>query len=163
MRCNAAGRALIERFEGCRLEAYRDAAGVLTIGYGHTGSDVIEGRRITRGEADDLLAQDLVNTEAELARAITVPVTANQFSACCALAYNIGVGAFRNSTLLRRLNDGDAVAASSEFPRWNHAGSRVLAGLTRRREAERLLFIAPDGSEKKNGGQIPMAPDISED
>lgn len=133
------GVALIKEFEGCSLKAYSDIVGVVTIGYGHTGADVSMGDVITQEEADSLLKRDLERFEAGVARMLKVPVTQGQFDALVCFAFNLGLAAFSSSTLLKKVNSNDPTAAS-EFPRWNRAGSKVVAGLTRRRLAEQALF-----------------------
>jgi len=153
---NAAGLALVRAFEGCRLLAYDDLdpdrvllpgdklKGTLTIGHGHTGPDVRIGQRITATEAETLLAADLAEAERGVAALAGVPPGDNAFAALVSLAFNIGLGNFRRSTLLRRLNAGDRLGAAAEFARWNKAKGKVLAGLTRRRAAEAALFLAPE-------------------
>jgi GH24 family phage-related lysozyme (muramidase) len=138
---NPAGLNLIKDFEGLRLNSYRDAVGVWTIGYGHTRT-AGPGQRITNEQAIALLRQDVATFEKAVTSAVRVPVTNNQFAALVSFAYNVGSGALNSSTLLRRLNAGDASGAANEFLRWNRAGGQVLAGLTRRREAERDLFLS---------------------
>ena len=140
-RINEIGLNLIKDFEGLRLNAYQDAVGVWTIGYGHT-STAYPGQRITTTQATALLRQDVANFENAVTRAVRVPITENQFAALVSFAYNVGSGALNSSTLLRKLNAGDTFGAANEFLRWNRAGGRVLAGLTRRREAERSLFLS---------------------
>lgn len=144
MRTSGDGRAFIGRHEGLRLSAYRDAAGVWTIGYGHTaaaGPPVpAAGLTITAGEAETILARDLVRFEAAVARLVTVPLSQGEFDALVSFAFNVGDGALARSTLLRKLNAGDPAGAAAEFGRWNKAGGRVLAGLTRRRAEERAMF-----------------------
>lgn len=136
---NAAGIALIKSFEGCKLTAYLCPANVWTIGYGHTGPDVKRGLTITQDQADALLRADLRKFETGVAR-MTTGATDNQFAALVSLAYNVGLGALKSSTLLRIHNAGDAAGAKAQFSRWNKAGGRVLAGLTRRRAAEADLY-----------------------
>ncbi|WP_426313523.1 lysozyme [Methylobacterium fujisawaense] len=143
MKTNNAGISLIRQFEGCELHAYKCPAGVLTIGYGHTGSDVTPGLVTTQQRAVELLQLDLAKFEKAVAAALKVPVTANQFAALVALAYNIGGAAIAKSTLIKRLNAGKTQEAADQFLVWNKAGGKVLAGLTRRREAERALFLHP--------------------
>jgi len=133
------GINLIKEFEGLRLEAYRCSAGVLTIGYGTTAG-VKPGQAITAAKAEELLAADLRKFEDTVNTAVAVPLTQGMYDALVSLTYNIGSGAFRASTLLRKLNAKDYAGAAEQFPRWNRAGGKVLAGLTRRREAERKLF-----------------------
>ncbi|MEM6596590.1 MAG: glycoside hydrolase family protein [Cyanobacteria bacterium P01_C01_bin.69] len=140
-RINAAGLELIKSFEGLRLNAYLDAVGVWTIGYGHTRT-AGPGQRVSFAEATALLREDVATFEKAVTRAVRVPITANQYAALVSFAYNVGSGALNSSTLLRRLNAGDTFGAANEFLRWNRAGGRVLAGLTRRREAERALFLS---------------------
>ncbi|MES2564390.1 MAG: lysozyme [Pseudomonadota bacterium] len=135
------GIQLIKKFEGCKLEAYLCPAGVWTIGYGHTGQDVVEGLSITDHQADALLQHDLARFERCVDNYVQVAITQAQFDALVSFALNLGCESLKKSTLLRMLNDGDDVGASLQFERWNRAGGKVLAGLTRRREAERDLFL----------------------
>lgn len=145
MKTNRAGIELIKEFEGCRLETYKDAVGVPTIGYGHTSMAgpplVLPGMVITQQQADDILITDLAKYEMAVSKAIKRQPTPNQFAAMVSLCYNIGPNNFRKSTVCRAFNDGDIIRAAGAFLRWNKAGGRVLAGLTRRREAERELFL----------------------
>lgn len=131
----------VSQYEGLELKAYRCPAGIWTIGYGHTGPDVHEGMVITKEEALSLLGKDLASHIYQAAGYIAVDVTQNQFIALTSFIYNVGVGAFRDSTLLKLLNRGDIQGAADQFLLWNKAGGKVLAGLTRRREAERALFL----------------------
>ncbi|MEM6425017.1 MAG: lysozyme [Cyanobacteria bacterium P01_H01_bin.119] len=140
---NAAGLRLIKTFEGLRLRAYQDAVGIWTIGYGTT-SNIRPGMVITEAEAERLLKRDVERFERAVNSSIAVSLNDNQFSALVSFSYNVGAGALRNSTLRRVLNQGNYTAAANEFPRWNRAGGRVLAGLTRRRNAERALFLSQD-------------------
>ena len=142
-RTNSNGLRLIKSFEGLRLTAYQDAVGVWTIGYGTT-RNVRRGMRISRDQAEAFLQEDLVRFEKAVSDAVKVPINDNQFSALVSFTYNVGSGALRSSTLLKKLNRGDINGAANEFPRWNKAGGRVLAGLTRRRNAERALFLGQD-------------------
>lgn len=148
MQTNKLGVDLIKSFESLRLESYVCPAGKLTIGYGHTGPDVQPGMVITEDQAEDLLRKDLAHSEKGVEAILLVPVTSNQFSALVSLAFNIGLVNFSKSTLLKLLDDGDTAAAAEQFLKWNKArvkGDLVpLAGLTRRREAERALFLTPD-------------------
>lgn len=144
-RISQEGIALIQRFEGLKLEAYRCPAGVWTIGYGHTAT-ARKGQRITRAEADQLLMDDLRQFEAGVSAALKRPATDGQFAAFVSLAFNVGLTAFRGSTALRRFNAGDLAGAAEALTWWNKAtvaGERkTLPGLVRRREAERALFWA---------------------
>ena len=140
MNVSAAGRALIREHEGCELIAYTCPAGVLTVGVGHTGPDVVKGLTITEERADELLAQDLDAAEQCVSRSVEVELTQEQFDALCSFVFNVGCGAFQRSTLLRMLNDGDYDGARKQFFRWNNSGAKELAGLTRRRADEAEMF-----------------------
>lgn len=141
-RINEAGLSLIKSFEGCKLKAYRDIVGILTIGYGHTGADVHSGMEISQEEADSILKKDLERFEGAVDGAANESISDNQFAALVAFAFNVGAGAFNSSTLLRKVNAGDYSGAAEEFLRWDKAGGKVVAGLTRRRQAERSLFLS---------------------
>ncbi|MEN6082592.1 lysozyme [Chromobacterium piscinae] len=143
MKTNTAGINLIKQFEGVRLQAYQDAVGVWTIGYGHTGPEVKAGIRISQQQAEQLLATDLEKFETGVGKVVTVPLNANQFSALVSFSYNLGLGNLQSSTLLRLLNKGDYTGAAGQFPLWNKAGGNVLPGLSRRRLAEQTLFQTP--------------------
>lgn len=138
------GRNLIKRNEGCRLTAYRDVGNVLTIGWGHTGPDVYEGMTITQEQADQMLDERL---DREFGAAVTkaigdAPTTQDQFDAMVSLAYNIGVGGFRKSSVLRYHLRGAYIAAADCFRLWNKVAGRVNKGLVRRREEERALYLS---------------------
>ena len=137
---NKAGLDLIRNFEGLRLKAYLCPAGVPTIGYGSTGKDIHLGMTWTTEQADERLVRDLASFEMEVSRAVPVS-TDNQFSALISLCYNIGIGAFEGSTLRKLHNQADYAGAADQFLRWNRGGGRVLPGLTKRREAERALYL----------------------
>lgn len=143
---NQDGLDLIKYFEGCRLKAYLDVAGVPTIGWGHTGPDVFLGQRITQAKADRLLDEDLDRFEAAVEKLTGGVATDNQFAALVSFAYNVGEGdgGLRTSTLLRKHNEGDYEGAAKQFARWNKARVdgvlRPVRGLTRRREAEAKLY-----------------------
>lgn len=143
---NQAAIDLIKEFEGLRLLAYQDSVGVWTIGYGTTAAAGVGitpkmGMRITQAQAEEYLRLAVEKFADKIRPAVTMPVTENEFGAMVSLAYNIGPGAFTGSTLLRRFNSGDTKAAADQFLVWNKAGGKVLAGLTRRRQAERTLFL----------------------
>jgi lysozyme len=135
------GVALIQDSEGLRLTAYKDAVGIPTIGWGHTG-DVKMGTTITRAEAERILREDLHDFERAVTRLVKVPLTQNQFDALVCFSFNVGAKALENSTLLRLLNAGNKVGAASQFANWNKAGGKVLPGLVTRRAAEAKLFLS---------------------
>ncbi len=137
---NSAGLKLITTFEGRELAAYQDSVGVWTIGYGHTKT-ARPGMTITQAQAEQLLQTDLEEFEAAVTDAAEISLNSDQFSALVSFCFNLGAGSLFESTLLRVLNNGDIQAAANEFPRWNKAGGQALLGLTRRRMAERALFL----------------------
>lgn len=142
---NQAGIDLIKEFEGLRTKAYKDPVGIWTIGYGHTET-AKRGMTVTPEQAEDLLRRDLYTAESAVNRLVTVPLSDNQFAALVSFVFNVGEGAFRGSTLLRRLNAGNYGAVPDQLKRWNRAGGRVLNGLVRRREDEARLWSTPDAS-----------------
>lgn len=131
---------LIKGFEGVRLKAYDDGVGVMTIGVGHING-VQGGDIITEDQADDYLRDDLGTAESAVSRLVKVPLNQCQFDALVSFTFNLGAGALASSTLLKKLNAGDYGASGDEFLRWNRAGGRIMAGLTKRRMAERMLFL----------------------
>jgi lysozyme len=137
---NLAGIDLIKRYEGLRLKAYQCSAGVWTIGYGHT-KEVSEGMVISPATADAFLRDDLAVAESAVEK-VKVALNDNEFSALVAFVFNVGVGAFTQSTLLKKLNAEQFDAAADEFLRWNKSGGKALKGLARRRAAERALFLS---------------------
>ena len=145
MQTSEKGIALIKEFEGCRLTAYQDSVGVWTIGYGWTqpvdGKPIRAGMTIKQETAERLLKTGLVSYESDVSRLVKVGMSQGQFDALVSFTYNLGVRSLSTSTLLRKLNAGDYAGAADEFLRWNKAGGKVLNGLTRRREAERDLFL----------------------
>lgn len=140
---NDAGLQLIKSFESLRMRAYPDPAtggAPWTIGWGHT-CGVKSGDSCSLSSAERYLDADLATFEAGVSDLVHVPITHNQFSALVCLAFNIGLGNLRGSTLLRKLNIRDYGGAADEFLRWDKAAGKQLAGLARRRAAERELFL----------------------
>ena len=141
---NIAAEHLIEHYEGCRLEAYQDVVGVWTIGYGHTG-DVSPGEEIDETDADDMLHDDLTRFEEGVDAALNgADCTANEFGAMVSLAYNVGLGNFYKSTVLRKHLARDYAGAADAFLLWNKAGGKVWPALTQRRRDERTLYLTED-------------------
>lgn len=140
MNINQSGLMLIKSYEDFRPKPYDDGTGTLTIGYGHTRS-VVMPVVVTEEEATKLLIEDIHYFEDAVRREVRVIINRNQFSALVSLTYNIGEGAFRNSTLLKKLNNQNFEAAVGEFEKWNKGGNRELKGLVRRRAAEKQLFM----------------------
>ena len=131
---------MIKAFEGLRVKAYKCAAGVWTIGYGHT-EGVTGAMIITEATADELLARDLAKFETGVSELVKVEINQNQFDALVSFAFNCGLAGLAKSTLLKKLNDGRPVGeVQAEFLRWNKAGGKVRPGLTKRRNAEAYLF-----------------------
>ena len=158
MKTSQTGLNLIEQFEGLILGAYDDATdrivpaggssrGTLTIGYGHTTSagspKVYVGQRITKAQANQILAADLAKVEAWVNRLVKVPINQNQFDALVSFTFNCGNGALARSSLLRNLNQKKYQAAADSFLQWTRGNGQVLSGLVRRRKAERALFLKP--------------------
>ncbi len=147
MKISESGIALLKRFEGLELEAYQDIAGIWTIGYGHTGPDVQPGMKISERDAEELLRRDLKPREQAVASATKASLNQNEFDALVSFVYNVGANAFRGSTALKRLNKGDRIGAADALTWWNKATVggvlREVLGLTRRRAAERALFLTP--------------------
>ncbi|NNP69899.1 lysozyme [Acinetobacter sp. Ac_5812] len=145
MKTSQVGINLITSFEDLRLDAYDDGVGVWTIGYGTTvypnGIRVKRGDSCTKAQAMSFFQHDLRRFEAVINQAVKVVVNQNQFDALVSLTYNIGEQAFKDSTLLKKLNAGDFMGAAYQFPKWNRGGGKVLRGLVRRRAAERELFL----------------------
>lgn len=145
MNISQAGLDLIKSFESLELKAYPDPAtggDPITIGYGHTGPEVHLGMTITEEEAEDLLRQDVGKFEECVEQAVGANVMQQEFDACVSLAFNIGCGNFKTSTLVKMIRAGNMAGAAQQFIRWNKANGHTMAGLTRRREAERDLFLS---------------------
>ena len=144
MQVSAAGITLICGFEGLELKAYDDGVGIWTIGFGTTiypnGVKVKRGDTCTIEQAKAYMAYDLKKFESAVNNAVTVPINQNQFDALVSLAYNIGTNAFKNSTLVKKLNAGDIRGAAAQFDVWNKGGGKVMQGLVNRRAVERKLF-----------------------
>ena len=134
------GLALTEQFESCRLTAYQDIKGIWTIGWGHTGPEVVEGLTITQNQADSQLVMDLQHAENMVNTCVTVDLSQDQYDALVDFAFNLGCNAEKGSTLLKLVNAGDFAGAAAQFELWDHASGKVVAGLLRRRIAEEQEF-----------------------
>ena len=144
MHISERGFELIKKFEGCELEAYQCAAGVWTIGYGHT-KDVQEGDKWTEEKAEFMLWRELEDEYEEYVNnLVTVPLNQCQFDALVSWVYNLGPSNLKKSTLLKKLNAGEYNEVPAQIKRWNKVGGKVLPGLTRRREEEALMFEGKD-------------------
>lgn len=134
---------LTKQFEGCRLKAYPDPAtkgAPWTIGFGHTRG-VKQGDTCTQEQADKWLLEDMQWAIAAVKALVTVPLNDNQLTALADFVFNVGVGNFKSSTLLRNLNAGNYEVAAQQFARWIYAAGKVMGGLVRRRQAEMDLFL----------------------
>lgn len=137
-RINAAGLALVKKWEGRKLLAYYDTGGVLTIGYGSTGKHVKPGMRISEAQAEKLLMDDLDRFEKRVDSLVKVPLSDNQFAALVSFDFN--TGAIHKSTLLKKLNAGNYAAVPSELMKWVNDNGKRIPGLVNRRKAEVALW-----------------------
>lgn len=143
MKLSQRGIDLIKQFEGYSSKAYPDPAtggAPWTIGYGTT-KGVKPGMVITAEQAEKMLRDDVAKFEPGVSAMLKVPTTQGQFDAMVSLAYNIGLGNFGKSTLLRKHNEKCYSCAAGQFPVWNRAAGKVMNGLTRRRNAERAMYM----------------------
>lgn len=145
MKISENGLNLIKQFEGFRSQCYLDAVQKPTIGYGTLidtkEEQYLKTKTINESEATQLLRYDLGKYERVVDDLVTVDLNQNQFDALCVFVYNVGLGNFKSSTMLKLVNQKKFTEAADQFSRWNKAGGKVLAGLTRRRQAEMELFI----------------------
>ena len=146
MKLDLNGNKLIQKFEGCKLNAYQDSVGIWTIGYGNTtyenGIKVKKGDKITQQRAEDLFKYFADRFASNIDTKITKEVTQNQFNAIVSLSYNIGLGNFSGSTLLKKLNkDPNDKTIRNEFLKWRFAGGKRLPGLVNRRTEESNLYF----------------------
>ena len=139
MNISAEGMALIKKFEGCELEAYLDAVNIPTIAFGRI-KNVRMGDSCTKEQAEAWLEEEIQEYEGYINDMVEVELEQCQFDALCAWVYNLGPTNLRESTLLKVLNEKKYDEVPAQIKRWNKAGGDVLEGLTRRREAESLLF-----------------------
>ena len=139
MKTSQKGKDFIKRHEALRLNSYLDAVGVWTIGYGHT-STAKQGMLITEAEAEKILVDDLKHAEDEINR-YNLPLKQHQFDALASFVFNVGIGAFRTSTLLKRIKiDVNHPDIPNQFNRWIYGGGKVLSGLVKRRRQEADIY-----------------------
>lgn len=137
----------IAKFEGLKLESYQDSVGIWTVGYGNTvnldtGMPIKKGDKISKETAIKWLNSEISFLQDRIKKLVKVPINQNQLDAITSLVYNIGIGAFSKSTLLRLLNaNASKIEVAAQFLRWNKAGGKVLPGLTNRRQSEHNLFL----------------------
>ena len=151
MRISSRGIRLIKRYEGVRLKAYKPVPTeqFWTIGYGHYGPDVRRGSSITEATAEKLLRQDLRKFEVGVTNLLKTRINQNRFDALVSLAFNIGLGAFAESTVLRETNRRRFTRAAAAFRMWVKGGGRVLPGLVKRRASEAWLYARPVRRQKR--------------
>jgi lysozyme len=136
------GIKLIQSFETLALTAYPDQGGIWTIGWGHTPS--FQGQTCTLDQADDWFLDDTRAACQAISRHVDVALSQNQFDALVSFTFNVGIGAFAGSTLLKLVNRGIWDQAAAEFAKWDHVDGKPSAGLDKRRAAERDLFLSMD-------------------
>ena len=139
MQLSKTGIELLKHFEGCELKAYQDSVGVWTIGYGHT-KGIYEGLEITQSEAEKMLIDELPEYEGYITDKIVPRLQQHEFDALVCWVYNLGPTNLSSSTMLKKLNAGEFKEVPFQMKRWDKAGGQPLLGLTRRRNAEALLF-----------------------
>lgn len=147
MKTSSKGIGLIKLFEGLKLEAYVCSGGKQTIGWGHTRT-ARKGMRITPAQAEALLTEDLTLFERGILKSLHVPLSQSEFDALVSFTFNLGINAFKHSTLKKKIEWGDRKGAADEFLKWVHAGGEVLPGLVTRRRAERELFLLRNWDEE---------------
>ncbi|WP_311782728.1 lysozyme [Pantoea sp. ACRSB] len=128
--------------EGRVYDPYKDVAGVWTVCDGHTGNDIIKGKKYTDRECDRLLWNDLKPVKQTVDGLVKVPLNEYQRASLYSFTYNVGSGAFSKSTLLKKLNAGDQEGACEELRRWVYAGGMKFRGLMNRRDMERSMCLA---------------------
>lgn len=156
MKTSEEGRDFIKKIEGFSAESYPDPGSKdgspWSIGYGHTGPEVVPGMKINQTEAGRLLVKDLLKAEAAIEKHVRLPLVQREFDALASFIFNVGVNAFRKSTLLRLLNLGQRIEASSEFQKWRLNDGKVMGGLVKRRAAERYMFLGFSNKESLREG-----------
>jgi len=134
------GLDFIQDVEGCKLFAYLDTGGVWTIGVGHTGPEVVKGLTCSMEQALEWLKEDSEEAQEGIRRLVKGLLTQNQFNALVSFVFNVGVGAFSKSTMLKSINKGDFDGAAKEFTKWNKDNGKEILGLTKRRILEQSMF-----------------------
>lgn len=143
MKMSANGLDMLQDLEGVRYVAYLDTGGVWTIGVGHTGPEVVKGLRADHTQVMKWLEEDVVEAEDCVNSVVKVPLTQNQFDSLVSFVFNVGVNAFRSSTMLKRLNAGDYEGAANQFSRWVYDNGKRINGLVLRRKLEAENFVKP--------------------
>jgi len=133
------GMALTENAEGVRLTSYQDSGGIWTLGFGHTAG-ITEGMNCTMEQAYEWLQEDTQSSADAVNRLVNIQLDQNEFDALVDFVYNLGVGSFSSSTMLKLINQGNLHDAALEFQKWDHCGGKVVQGLLNRRIAEQKEF-----------------------
>jgi lysozyme len=141
MEYSADGMLLTQSFESCVLTPYQDIRGIWTDGWGNTHNVIPNGPAISQEQADAELQDNLSCAVAAVNQYVDIEITQEEFDALVDFVFNCGVSAFKDSTMLKLLNAGDLNGAANEFPKWDHAAGQVVAGLLRRRLAEKKEFL----------------------
>ena len=153
--------ALLKKFEGCKLTAYRCPANVCTIGYGHTTAagapSVRDGMKITQQQAEDILSRDLVKYETAVHNMVHQPLNQRQFDVLVDFAYNAGIGNLQSSTLLKKVNAAKFDEVPAELMKWTKGGGKVLPGLVRRRQAESAWWVSGEATAASTVKEEPTA------
>lgn len=142
MKTSDNGIDFLKEVESVKLKAYLDTGGVWTNGVGHTGPDVHEGQVVDEAQVDAWLKEDVLEAEDAVNRGVKVSLSQNQFDALVSFTFNVGVSAFLNSTLLRKLNASDYEGAKNELSRWVRDNGKIVKGLVNRRLKEQKLYSA---------------------
>lgn len=140
MKLSENGKQFIVKEEGLRLKAYKCQAGVWTIGVGHVDPTVVEGKVITKEEAMQLFDTDIARFDDAVNKYVLVGLEQHEHDALVSFTFNVGVGAFKSSTLLKKLNEGNKTDTMLQFLRWTKAGGKTIPVLVGRRERESKLF-----------------------
>lgn len=141
-RMSEKGLKLLEGYEGIKLEAYLDTAGIWTIGVGHTGPEVKKGMIATLAQVRKWLDEDVREAEDAVNRLVKVSLTQDQFDSLASFAFNLGAGNLASSTMLKVLNAGNYEEAGKQFKRWVYSGGKVTPGLVKRRHSEAQAFLS---------------------
>ena len=156
---------IVKRWEGLKLKAYKDVAGIVTIGYGTTAAAGVGitprlGMTITQSESEWYLERALSKFGAKIRPKITAPINDNEWAAFLSLAYNIGPTGFARSSALRHFNAGNKAKAAASILFWNKAGGKVVKGLVNRRADEQALFLTPQATTTTKTPSTPPAAGI---
>ena len=134
------GLDFIQDVEGCKLFAYLDTGGVWTIGVGHTGPEVVKGLTCSMEQALQWLKEDSEEAQEAIRQSVEGLLTQNQFNALVSFVFNVGINAFKKSTMLKLINKGDFDGAAKEFTKWNKDNGKEILGLSKRRILEQSVF-----------------------